>query len=140
MCGFIAASMSLSVGRGVLASRAAAAIICPDWQYPHCGTSSSIHAACRVFMRAGERPSIVVTFLFAAAAMVSLHDRTGSPSTCTAHAEHCPMPHPYLVPVSPSVSRSTHSSGVSGLASTVSVFPLTESEKEAMSRLFEIDQ
>ena len=37
------------------------------------------------------------------------------------------MPHPNLVPVKPSVSRSTHSSGVSGSTSTVRVCPFTVS-------------
>src|SRR5882762_6508279 len=35
------------------------------------------------------------------------------------------MPQPNLVPVSPSVSRSTHRSGVSGVTLTVSRLPLT---------------
>ncbi len=41
------------------------------------------------------------------------HDRTGCPSTYTVHAPHSAIPQPYLVPVSPSVSRRTQSSGVS---------------------------
>src|SRR5438094_8542315 len=41
-----ASSMSASVGLGFLESSAAADMICPDWQYPHCGTSSSIQAFC----------------------------------------------------------------------------------------------
>ena len=44
------------------------------------------------------------------------HERTGSPSMCTVQAPHCAMPQPYLVPVSASCSRNTHSSGVSGSA------------------------
>src|SRR5687767_10238287 len=35
------------------------------------------------------------------------------------------MPHPYLVPVRPMLSRRTQSSGVSGSTSTVSDLPLT---------------
>ena len=75
-----------------------------------------------------ESPSIVVTDFFAAALMVVRQERVGWPSTWTAQAEHCPMPQPYLVPVSPSVSRSTHSSGVSGLMSTVRGVPFTVRE------------
>jgi hypothetical protein len=37
------------------------------------------------------------------------------------------MPHPYLVPVSPKWSRSTHNSGVPGSASTSIAFPFTVS-------------
>src|SRR5207237_9145801 len=40
----IAWSISSSVGLGFSRSSTAALISCPDWQYPHCGTSSSIHA------------------------------------------------------------------------------------------------
>ena len=53
------------------------------------------------------------------------HDRLGTPSMCTVQAPHCAMPQPYLVPVRPSYSRSTHSSGVSGSASCVRRLPLT---------------
>jgi hypothetical protein len=40
----IAASMSASVGFGFAFSSATAARIWPDWQYPHCTTSASVHA------------------------------------------------------------------------------------------------
>src|SRR5690606_11310316 len=45
---FAAMSLSIcsSVGFGTRASSAVARMICPAWQYPHCGTSSSIHACC----------------------------------------------------------------------------------------------
>jgi hypothetical protein len=33
-------------GFGFFASNAAALMICPDWQYPHCGTCSLSHAFC----------------------------------------------------------------------------------------------
>ena len=46
-------------------------------------------------------------------------ERTTSPLMCTEHAPHCATPQPYLVPVSPTCSRMTHSSGVS--ASTCDV-------------------
>ena len=45
-----------------------------------------------------------------------MHDRTASPSTCTVHAPHAPMPQPNLVPVSPSPSRNAQSSGMAGSA------------------------
>ena len=47
------------------------------------------------------------------------HDRTGLPSTCTVHAPHWPMPQPNLVPFRLSMSRSTHSRGMSAATSTV---------------------
>ena len=53
--------------------------------------------------------------------------RTARPSRCTVQAPQAAMPHPNLVPVNPSVSRSTHSSGVSGSTSTVRVCPFTVS-------------
>src|ERR1700704_2848458 len=53
------------------------------------------------------------------------HERMGCPSRCTVHAPHNAMPQPNLVPVRPSVSRSTHSNGMSGSTSTSVSLPLT---------------
>src|ERR1700730_11400978 len=58
----MASSISASVGLGFFASSAAADMICPDWQYPHCGTSSSIQAFCTGCDASTESPSIVVIF------------------------------------------------------------------------------
>jgi hypothetical protein len=58
------------------------------------------------------------------AAIGVTHERTGSPLTWTVQAPHWAMPQPNFVPVRPSSSRSTHSSGVSGAAFTVTVLPL----------------
>src|SRR5256886_4325516 len=124
----IAASMSASVGCGFLASRADAAMIWPDWQYPHCGTSSAIQARCTACARFLDRPSIVVTRLLATAEMGSTQVRVATPSRCTVQAPHCAMPQPNLVPVRPSVSRSTQRSGVSGVTLTVSRLPFTVKE------------
>src|SRR5256714_15290884 len=129
----IAASMSASVGCGFLASRADAAMIWPDWQYPHCGTSSAIQARCTAWVRFLDRPSIVVTRLLATAEMGSTQVRVATPSRWTVQAPHCAMPQPNLVPVSPSVSRSTQRSGVSGVTSTVSRLPLTVREIGGMT-------
>ena len=49
----------------------------------------------------------------------SRQERTGLPSICTVQAPHCAMPQPNFVPVMPSMSRSTHSSGMSAGASNV---------------------
>src|SRR4051812_13414404 len=51
-------------------------------------------------------------------------DLCTSPLMCTEQAPHCAMPHPYLVPVRPTCSRITHSSGVFGSTSTCCVLPL----------------
>src|ERR1700741_5262535 len=67
---------------------------------------------------------MVVIFLPSTADSGSEHERIATPSTWTVQAPHWAMPHPYLVPVSPSVSRSTHKSGVSGSTSTSRVCPL----------------
>jgi hypothetical protein len=48
-----------------------------------------------------------------------MQERVASPSMCTVQAPHKAMPHPNFVPVIPSVSRKTHSSGMLGLTSTV---------------------
>jgi hypothetical protein len=49
------------------------------------------------------------------------------PSTCTVQAPHCAMPHPNFVPISPSVSRSAQSRGVSESTSISWACPLTVS-------------
>src|SRR2546429_7373650 len=129
----IASSMSASVGCGFLASNAAAAMIWPDWQQPHCGTSSAIQARWTAWVRFLDRPSIVVTRLLATAEIGSTQVRVATPSRWTVQAPHCAMPQPNLVPVSPSVSRSTQRSGVSGVTSTVSRLPLTVKEIGGMT-------
>src|SRR3989454_9033883 len=121
----IAVSMSASEGCGFLASSATAAMIWPDWQEPHWGTSSAIQARCTACERLRDRPSIVVTRLPATAATGSTQVRVATPSRCTVQAPHCAMPQPNLVPVSPSVSRNTQSNGVSGVTFTVTHLPFT---------------
>ena len=46
------------------------------------------------------------------------HERTARPSTCTVQAPHAATPQPNLVPVRFSSSRSSHSSGICGSASS----------------------
>src|SRR5947209_4187815 len=125
MLPLIASSMSASVGCGFSRSSTAADMIWPDWQYPHCGTSFSIHARCSGLLRSDERPSMVVTSLPAARETGVTHDRTASPLRWTVHAPHNAIPQPNFVPVNPKFSRTTQSSGVSGLTSTDCGFPLT---------------
>ena len=68
----------------------------------------------------------MVTIVLPAARVAGvLHDRIGTEFMSTVHAPHWPMPHPYLVPVSFSVSRITQSSGVSGETDTSCVVPFT---------------
>src|SRR3989442_1087231 len=68
---------------------------------------------------------MVVTRLPATAATGSTQLRVATPSKWTVHAPHCARPQPNFVPVRPSVSRSTQSSGVSGLSVTERDLPLT---------------
>src|SRR5215467_14419239 len=70
------------------------------------------------------RPSMVVTLVPTAPLTGNEHERVATPSTCTVQAPHCAMPQPYLVPVRPTFSRITQSSGVSGSTSTLNDFPL----------------
>src|SRR5262252_7759425 len=84
--------MSASVGLLFLASSAAAAMICPGWQYPHSGTSPSRHAIWSGCWALGEIPSIVVTSFPAAWLTGCTHERTALPFTCTVHAPHCAKP------------------------------------------------
>src|SRR5580700_7148050 len=124
----MASSMSVSVGLEFSASKTAALTTCPDWQYPHCGTSISIQACCRGCVRSGEIPSMVVTFLPAARETGATQERTACPSICTVQAPHSAIPQPYLVPVRFSESRITHSKGVDGGSSTLTFLPLTVNE------------
>src|ERR1700720_842424 len=114
----MASSMSASVGLGFFASSAAADMICPDWQYPHCGTSSSIQAFCTGCDASAESPSIVVIFFPATLETGVMQERVASPLMCTVHAPQSAMPQPNFVPGMLRVSRKTQSSGMSGLTST----------------------
>src|SRR5216684_4085043 len=117
-------SISESVGLGFLASSATADMICPDWQYPHCGTSSAIQACWTGWLPSADKPSMVVTFFPATLEMAVWQERAASPLMCTVQAPQRPAPQPNFVPVLSSVSRRTQRSGMSGLTSTVWDFPL----------------
>ena len=66
---------------------------------------------------------MVVTFFPATLDTAVMHERVASPLMCTVHAPHSAMPQPNFVPVMFSVSRSTQSSGMSGLTSTEVALP-----------------
>src|SRR6185437_5792189 len=91
------ASISASVGVGYCLRNAAVAMIWPDWHQPHCGTSSASQACCTGCLLSGDRPSIVVMFLPATAAIGTEQERIACPSICTVHAPHCAMPQPNFV-------------------------------------------
>src|SRR5207245_8082133 len=61
------------------------------------------------------------------------HDRAARPSIWTVQAPHWATPHPYLVPVRCSSSRSTHSRGMSSAALTVRSVPLIRIVAMALS-------
>src|SRR5687768_13835418 len=83
----IAELMSASVGFGLLCKSAAADIICPAWQYPHCGTSTSIQAFCNGCDPSADSPSIV--FMSALTLEICVwHARTALPPMCTVQAPH----------------------------------------------------
>jgi hypothetical protein len=106
--------MSASVGCGLCANSAAADMICPDWQYPHCGTFSATQAACTACgFPFCASPSIVTIDFPTTSFTGTLHERTAAPSTCTVHAPHAATPHPNFVPVNPTTSRIAHKSGIS---------------------------
>ena len=65
-----------------------------------------------------------------------MQERVATPSTCTVQAPHSAMPQPNFVPVMPSTSRSTQSSGVSPSTSTLCVVPLTLMVKAMASSPF----
>src|SRR5262245_6450794 len=125
MLPFMCCTICSRLGFLFFASSAAACMICPDWQSPHCGLWSATQAFCSRCSPLGESPAMVVTFLPATAETGVEHERTGCPLTCTVQAPHCAMPQPNLVPVSPSSSRITHRSGVSPGCSELTSLPLT---------------
>src|SRR2546428_3472740 len=120
----IASSICASVGFFVFISRAAADMICPAWQYPHCGTFSASHARCSGCVALGERPSIVVILFPITFSSAVLQERIASPFASTVHEPQKPRPQPNLVPVIPSSSRQTQSNGVSGDEEMVGALPL----------------
>ena len=75
----------------------------------------------------GGSPEMVVMFLPTAEPTVNTQECSRWLSMITVHAPHTSMPHPYLVPVNPSKSRRTHSSGIpkSGTLMLLYVCPLT---------------
>src|SRR6516225_5447736 len=68
---------------------------------------------------------MVVTLAPATEPTGVMQDLVARPSTCTVHAPHWPMPQPNLVPVRPSSSRMTQSSGESSGLRAVTVRPLS---------------
>src|ERR1700730_8717865 len=68
---------------------------------------------------------MVVIFLPATFDMGVTQERAAWPSICTVQAPHSAMPQPNFVPVMFSVSRNTHSSGISGVTSTVCGLPFS---------------
>src|SRR4051794_24165378 len=121
----MASSMSVSVGCGLSVSSADADMIWPDWQYPHCATSCSSQAFW-IFAPTAVAPiaSIVVILDSPTLSIVVMQERTAEPSRCTVQAPHSAIPQPNFVPVIPSTSRRTHSSGVSPSTSMLRGVPL----------------
>src|SRR5271169_1336029 len=135
MLPLMASSISASEGFGFFASSATADMICPDWQYPHCGTSSSIHALCTGCDASVDKPSMVVIFFPATLETGVMQEREASPLICTVQAPHSAMPQPNFVPVMFSVSRRTHRSGICGSASTVVDLPFSVNVTAIVSSL-----
>ena len=75
---------------------------------------------------------MVVTLLPATLEIGVTQDRVGCPLICTVQAPHSAMPQPNLVPVMPSVSRRTQSSGMAGTTSTVCGLPFRVNLTAAM--------
>ena len=115
------------LGVAVSARKAAACMICPPWQNPHCGTLCSRQAFWAGCMPSLSSPSMVVTFMPTAADTGNWQERTALPSRCTVQAPHRPMPQPYLEPVKPRTSRTYQSIGIDGSPSKECSVPLTVS-------------
>src|SRR5207248_3622943 len=86
---------------------------------------SSIQARWMGCERSAESPSMVVMLLPATAEIGVTQARSGAPLLCTVQAPQSDIPHPNLVPVRPSVSRKTQSSGIAAGTSTDCGLPLS---------------
>src|SRR5215467_3507888 len=100
-------------------------MICPGWQYPHCGTLTFIHAFCTGWDPSSERPSIVRISVPAVLFIGVTHARIALPFWWTVQVPHSAIPQPYLVPVSPRMSRRYHSNGICGSPSKARSTPFT---------------
>src|ERR1035438_1746318 len=107
-------SMSWSVECGLDFNMAAACMIWPLWQYPHCGTLRASKSFGSGGSPAALSPSMVVMRLPAASRIGVRQLRAASPFRWTVHAPHKPIPQPNFVPVSASSSRRYQSNGMSG--------------------------
>src|ERR1700728_2553581 len=68
---------------------------------------------------------MVVIFAPLSAPIGTEQERIGLPSICSVQAPHCAIPQPNFVPVKPTTSRKTQSSGVSGSILICRDVPLT---------------
>src|ERR1700733_5467943 len=71
---------------------------------------------------------MVVTLRPATIDSGATHDRMGLPSRWTVHAPQSAIPQPNLVPGSPATSRTAHSRGMLGSASSVVELPLSTND------------
>src|SRR6266480_6525329 len=109
----------------------------PFWQYPHCGTCTSIQACCNgcsaglaavvplsLAHSAGSPSSVVIALPLTAATGVT-QLRISFPSSSTEQAPHCARPQPKRGPCRCSSLCRTYSNGVSSDAVTEGTRPLT---------------
>src|SRR5215831_3936657 len=109
----------------------------PFWQYPQCGTCTSIHACCNG-CRAGEAPDVPRCCAYNAgnpsSVVIALPDTAATgvtqllislPSSSTEQAPHCARPQPKRGPCRCSSLCRTYRRGVSRLAVTLCTRPLT---------------
>ncbi len=102
--------ISVSVGSPVRSSRSWTAMISPGVQNPHCTAPASTKAAWTSDGDPnGAMPSIVTIGWPTAAAAITRHEHTNTPSSMTLHEPHSPCSQAPLVPINPSRSRSTSS-------------------------------
>src|SRR5215469_8895500 len=121
--------MSSSVGSGLRASSALAAIIMPGVQKPHCRPCSSVKPSCSgCSSLAAASPSTVSISWPSAWTANIVHDLTGVPSTSTVHAPQLLVSQPVWVPVSRSPYRIRWASSSRGSTSAVFFSPLMVNE------------
>src|SRR5260370_39565889 len=104
MLPLIALLISSSDGFLFVAISAAACMIWPAWQYPHCGTFKARQAFCTGWLPCASSPSIVVTDRPEASFTAAVAARGAPPARFTPPAPHTAPPHPGFLPRDPQSS------------------------------------
>src|SRR5260370_10240197 len=123
MLPLIALLISSSDGFLFVAISAAACMIWPAWQYPHCGTFKARQAFCTGWLPCASSPSIVVTDRPEASFTAVVQGRGASPPALTEDGPHSCTPAPAFLPPVPQSARSIPDKRSTRIPSTTAFLP-----------------